>query len=304
MLTSLDEHELLVFWTQLFALLALARGLGYLCRAIGLPTVIGELGAGVLLGPSVFGRVWENGFEWFLPDSEIQSGALQGVAWLGAAMLLVVTGFETDLGLISRLGRAAAWVTGSSLVVPLVAGLAVGVSLPSVFRGELDDQTTLALFIAAALSVSSLAVVGKILSELGLMRRDFGQITVAAGMANDVVGWVLLGIFAGIAASGEISVADVALTILGLAVFVLFAFTIGQRIVDYLLRRARRGGVNVGGGITATMIVALGFGVVTQWLGVEALLGMFIAGIVVNRSRFQQGQVAEHLESITASVVA
>ncbi len=104
MLTSLDEHELLVFWTQLFALLALARGLGYLCRAVGLPTVIGELGAGVLLGPSVFGRVWESGFAWFLPDSDIQAGALQGVAWLGAAMLLVVTGFETDLGLISRFG--------------------------------------------------------------------------------------------------------------------------------------------------------------------------------------------------------
>jgi Kef-type K+ transport system membrane component KefB len=304
MLTSLDEHELLVFWTQLFALLLLARGLGYLCRAVGLPTVIGELGAGVLLGPSVFGRVWEDGFEWFLPDSDIQSGAIQGVAWLGAAFLLVVTGFETDLGLISRLGRAAAWVTGSSLLLPLVAGLAVGFSLPAVFRGELDDQTTLALFIAAALSVSSLAVVGKILSELGLMRRDFGQITVAAGMANDVVGWVLLGVFAGIAASGEISVTDVALTILGLAVFVVFAFTIGQRLVDYLLRRTRRGGVNVGGGITVTMIVALGFGVITQWLGVEALLGMFIAGIVVARSRFQQGQVAEHLESITASVVA
>ncbi len=303
MLTSLDEHELLVFWTQLFALLALARGLGYLCRAVGLPTVIGELGAGVLLGPSVFGRVWESGFAWFLPDSDIQAGAMQGVAWLGAAMLLVVTGFETDLGLISRSVEPRR-VTGSSLVLPLVAGLAVGVALPAVFRGELDDQTTLALFIAAALSVSSLAVVGKILSELGLMRRDFGQITVAAGMANDVVGWVLLGIFAGIAASGQISLADVAMTLLGLGLFVGFAFTVGQRIVDYLLRRARRGGVNVGGGITATMIVALGFGVVTQWLGVEALLGMFIAGIVVNRSRFQQGQVTEHLESVTASVVA
>ncbi|NDH85270.1 MAG: sodium:proton antiporter, partial [Acidimicrobiia bacterium] len=95
-------------------------------RRLNLPSVIGQLGAGVILGPSIFGRVWADGFEWFLPEHEISSGALFAVSWLGVAFLLVTAGFETDLGLIRRLGRAAALVTGFSLVVPLIGGLVVG----------------------------------------------------------------------------------------------------------------------------------------------------------------------------------
>ena len=88
MLIPLEEHQLLVFWTQLLVLVATARALGWLMRRLGLPRVIGELGAGVILGPTLFGRVWPEGFEWFLPDDEAQSAALLGVAWVGIALLL------------------------------------------------------------------------------------------------------------------------------------------------------------------------------------------------------------------------
>ncbi|MBT5581669.1 MAG: sodium:proton antiporter, partial [Acidimicrobiaceae bacterium] len=179
MLTPLDEHQLLVFWTQLLVLLVFARVCGEIMRRINLPSVIGQLAAGVILGPSIFGRVWPSGFHWFLPEGEISSGALLAVSWIGVALLLVTAGFETDLGLIRRLGRAAMLVTGFSLVVPLIGGLIVGFSLPESFIGAESDRTVFALFVAAALSVSALAVIAKILSELGLMRRDFGQITVA-----------------------------------------------------------------------------------------------------------------------------
>ena len=138
MLTPLDEHQLLVFWTQLLVLVFMARLCGSLMRRINLPSVIGQLGAGVILGPSIFGRVWEDGFEWFLPDDEISSGALFAVSWLGVALLLVTAGFETDLGLIRRLGRAAALVTGFSLVVPLIGGLAVGFLLPD-FKNDKNE---------------------------------------------------------------------------------------------------------------------------------------------------------------------
>ena len=111
MLTSLDEHQLLVFWTQLFVLVSVSRFLGYLVRKIGLPSVIGELAAGLVLGPSIFGVLFEDQFNWFLPDDEVQSAALLAVGWIGVALLLVVTGFETDLALIRRLGRAAALPT-------------------------------------------------------------------------------------------------------------------------------------------------------------------------------------------------
>ncbi len=304
MLTPLDEHQLLVFWTQLLVLVVAARLCGTLMRRVNLPSVIGQLAAGVVLGPSIFGKVWPDGFEWFLPHEEISSGALLAVSWLGVALLLVTAGFETDLELIRRLGRAAALVTGFSLVVPLLGGLAVGFALPDLFLGEGTDRTVFALFVAAALSVSALAVIAKILSELGLMRRDFGQITVAAGMANDVVGWVMLAVFAGFAASGEVSVGNVAETVLGLAAFLAVAMTLGQRAVDRALKWVRRDGPNISGAMTVVVLTMLVYGVATQALGIEAVLGAFVAGVVLHRSRFQQHEVLHHIESVTNTFLA
>ena len=304
MLTPLDEHALLVFWTQLLVLVAAARAAGYGMRRVGLPSVIGHLAAGVVLGPSVFGQVWPSGFEWFLPHEEISSGALFAVSWLGVALLLVTAGFETDLELIRRLGRAAALVTGFSLVVPLAGGLVTGLLLPDDFVGGGADRTVFALFVAAALSVSALAVIARILSELGLMRRDFGQITVAAGMANDVVGWVMLAVFAGFASAGSVSVSGTLRTVLGLAAFLALAMTLGQRAVDASLRRVRRDGPNLRGALGIAVITMLLFGVVTQALGIEAVLGAFVAGVVLNRSRFQQHEVEHHIESLTNAFLA
>jgi Kef-type K+ transport system membrane component KefB/nucleotide-binding universal stress UspA family protein len=304
MLTPLDEHQLLVFWTQLLVLVGMARICGSLMRRINLPSVIGQLAAGVILGPSIFGRFWEDGFHWFLPDYEISSGALLAVSWLGVAFLLVTAGFETDLALIRRLGRAAALVTGFSLVVPLIGGLAVGFLLPDSFIGPESDRTVFALFVAAALSVSALAVIAKILSELGLMRRDFGQITVAAGMANDVVGWVMLAVFAGFATSGSVSVSAVLKTVLGLAAFLALAMTVGQRIVDRALRWVRRDGANIPGAMSVVVFTMLIYGVATQALGIEAVLGAFVAGVVLHRSRFQQPDVLHHIESLTTTFLA
>jgi Kef-type K+ transport system membrane component KefB/nucleotide-binding universal stress UspA family protein len=303
-LIPLDEHQLLVFWTQLLVLVAFARICGGIMRRVNLPSVIGQLIAGVVLGPSIFGKVWPDGFHWFLPDDEIQSGALYAVSWLGVALLLITAGFETDLGLIRRLGRAAALVAGFSLFVPLVGGLVVGEILPEEFVGAESERLVFALFVAAALSVSALAVIAKILGELGLMRRDFGQITVAAGMANDVVGWVMLAIFAGFATSGEVSIGGITKTVGGLAIFVIVAMTVGQRIVDRALRYVRRNGSNVSGAMTVVILTMLIYGVATQALGIEAVLGAFVAGVVLHRSRFQQQEVLHHVESITDSFLA
>ena len=298
--------DLLVFWVNILVLVAFAHLFGLVMRKVGMPSVVGALLAGLVLGPSVFGVVWESGFEWFLP--EIGQGAqwtlLVAVSWMGVALLLVVTGFETDLGLITKLGRPALLVTAGSLVVPLIGGVVVGLLLPSLFLAEGAERLTFTLFVALALAVSSLAVVAKILSELGLMRRDFGQITVAAGMANDVIGWILLGVFTGLATSGQVSAGQVLTTLGGIAAFGVLALTVGQRLVDLLLRQVRRTGGSLAAALGVAMVTMLGFGVATEWLKVEAVLGAFVAGVVLNRSRFQHDDVLHHLEGLTNALFA
>ena len=304
MLSALDHHELLVFWTQLLVLYMTARLLGALATRVGLPSVIGELGAGLVLGPSVFGQVWPGGFDWFLPDSEIQSSMLLAVSWFSAAFLLVVAGYETDLDLIRRLGRAAALVTAGSVLVPLAAGLAVGAAIPPSLYGAEANQLVFTLFIATSVAVSALAVVAKILGDLRLMRRDVGQITIAVGMANDLIGWVILGVIAGLAISGELSALDAGITVVALVLVLAGSLTIGQRIVDIGLRYARRDGKDLARALTVTVGTMLVLGVITQAIGVEAVLGTFIAGVLLARSRYSQIEAEHVIEDLTSVLFA
>ena len=304
MLISLSGHELLVFWVQFAALVGLGRLLGFGLRKIGQPSVVGELAAGLILGPSVFGKLWPSGFDWFLPDSDVQGAAIVAVSWVGAALLLVVTGFETDLALIARFRRATTAVAVGSLVLPFVGGIGVGYLLPDTFHVAGSQKIVFVLFIATALSISSLPVVAKILGEMRLLRRNFGQINLAAGMANDAMGWLLLGIISGLAASGSVSLPDVAKTLGGMVVFLVVAIFVGRPVIDALLRRTRTGESGSDGALGVSVLAMLAFCVFGQAMGIEAVLGAFVAGILLGQSRFQHEGVRERIEGLTMSLFA
>lgn len=301
---QLSSDDLLVFWAGLALLLAVARGLGALARRLGQPAVVGELAAGIVLGPSLLGRIAPDAQTWLFGDDPVRGGMLAAVSWIGVVLLLVVTGFETDLKLLRRLGSASAAVTIGSLVVPLAGGALLGYVLPDLFLAATDQRGRFVLFIAVALSISALPVIAKVLYDLRLMRRDLGQITIAAGMTNDLVGWVLLGVVAGMTATDGFSVATLARSLGGLALFVAFAFTGGQRIVDRLLRRVRDRASSEASVLATFVVVAVTAGVVTQWLGVEAVIGAFVAGILLGRSRYADHATQHALENVTHGVFA
>ncbi|MGH7286995.1 MAG: cation:proton antiporter, partial [Myxococcota bacterium] len=294
-----SEHQLLIFWLQLLALLLAARALGGLMRSIEQPAVIGELAAGLLLGPSVFGHLAPDLHGWLFPNDPLQRSLLAGPAWIGVFLLLVLTGLETDLALIRRLGRATGHVAIGSLVLPVLAGVALGIWLPASFVGERTEREVFALFMGTALGISALPVIAKILSDLDLMRRNIAQVLLAAAMANDIAGWILLGMVAGLAQSGSLDGGRLAFTVAGLVLFLGLAFTLGQRGVDALLRGVlvRRWGLS--GSLTAVLLVALAAGATTHAIGLEAVFGAFIAGIVLGRSRFHDTEVFSQLDGVT-----
>ncbi len=299
-----SEHHVLVFFAALLALLVVARALGALMGRLGQPAVVGELAAGILLGPSLLGRVAPDVTDWLFPADDVQTAMLFTVGWLGVVFLLVSTGAETDLGLIRRLGRAAALVSCTSLLIPLAMGFGTGRILPEAFLADPSERDVFALFIAAALGISSLPVMAKILAEMQLLRRDFAQLTLAAGMVNDVAGWVLLGAVAGIAQAGQVELATLGKTIAGVAVFFVAAFTIGQRLLDAGLREVRRRGNGQVEGLTVILLATLALGVVTQALHVEVVLGAFVAGILLRRSRYADEGSLHSLEHLTTAIFA
>jgi K+:H+ antiporter len=298
------SDQLLVFWLQLFVLLAAAHGLGVLARRVGQPPVIGALAAGLLLSRSVLGGFWPGGYAWLFPEDPLQQGLLQGVSWIGVALLLVVAGFETDVALVRRLGRAAVAVAVGSLLLPTAAGFGLGFAIPRELVGPSASRPVFALFMAIALGISALPVIARVLAELDLMRRNFGQIALAAAMANDVVGWILLGAVAGIARSSQFAVGPILLRFFAAFVFIAVALGPGQRAVDAILRGVMRRNAGVSGAVAVTLLLTLALGAAAQGLGLEPILGVFLGGILCGRSRHQSAESFARIETLTSAFFA
>lgn len=300
----LTEHEVLLFLVQVFLLVAVARLLGAGMKRLGQPPVVGELLAGVLLGPSLFGLLLPEAHDWVFVADPVVNSATFGLAWLGVVFLLVVMGFETDLAIIARFKKVALAVAAGSLIVPMLATGALGYFLVDQFAGAADPAGWLfASFFALALSVSALPVVGKILTDLGVMRRDFAQVTLAAAMAKDAVGWLILAVLSGVAVGG-VHLSQIGVSFGGLAIFVVAMLTLGRWMLDRLFRFSLSRGSGIEVGFSIAVLVALAGGAITQALHVEAILGAYVAGLTLARVRHQLPQVRDRLEMVTASFFA
>ena len=300
----LGEHEVLLLLLQLGLLLVTARGLGEIAVRFGLPSVVGELLAGVVLGPSLFGVIAPGLFRTIVPVDPEQFHLLDVVSQLGVIMLLIVTGMETDVTLIRQKGRSAAMISLFGIVVPFVSGFALGQLLPVDFIADPSQRLVFSLFIGTAMGISAIPVIAKVLIEMDVVRRDIGQITLAAGMIDDTIGWIVLSVVAGLARGGGLEVATVAQSLISVVLVVGFTFTIGRRGINWLFRTVDNA---VGGDmakITLLMALALLFGSFTHALGIEAVLGAFLVGIVVGQvKRF--GQQTRHIfETVTMGVFA
>ncbi|HEV2767713.1 MAG TPA: cation:proton antiporter [Acidimicrobiales bacterium] len=304
MIEPLAGHALLLVILQFALLLLTARALGEVAVRFGWPSVVGELTAGLVLGPSLLGAVAPGVFEWLFPQEPEQFHLLEVISWLGVIMLLILTGLETDVRLIARKGKGAALISAGGIAIPFVTGFALGFALPGDFIARPDQPVVFALFIGTAMSISAIPVIAKVMMEMKVIRRDIGQVTLAAGMIDDTVGWILLSVVAGMAAGGGASAGTAVKSILSVAAVLVFAFTVGRRLVPATIRFVdnRVGGDAVK--ITTLMVMALAFGSLTQALHLEVVLGAFIVGILVGEVKRFDHHARHSFEQLTLAVFA
>ncbi|MFC4544695.1 cation:proton antiporter [Halosolutus amylolyticus] len=300
----LGHHELFLVIAQLAVLLFVARTLGELFRSIGQPAVVGELLAGVVLGPSVLGLVAPGLYESLFVVSEAQFHLLEAISWLGLIMLLIVTGLETDIDLIISKGRTAIVLSLGGILVPFASGFALGWFLPAAFIAAPEQRIVFSLFIATAMSISAIPVIAKVLIELDVIRRDIGQLILAAGMVDDTIGWILLATVAGLARTGVFDVGSAAATIVSVLVFLALAFTVGRRLTTDLLRWVDNAVGSDTALLSTVMVLALAAGAITQYMGLEAILGAFVVGVLVGQVKRFDYDLRHTFEVVTLSIFA
>jgi Kef-type K+ transport system membrane component KefB/nucleotide-binding universal stress UspA family protein len=298
----LGGQELLLLLVQFGLLLFVARTLGEVAKRFHLPSVVGELLAGVVLGPSLLGALAPHVFHTVFPSRPEQVHLLEALSWLGVLMLLVLTGIETDLELIARKGKGALGISLGGILLPFVSGVALGFVIPGSFVARADQRGVFALFVGTAMSISAIPVIAKVLMDMDLIRRDIGQITLAAGMIDDTMGWILLSVVAGLAVRGVVDPASVGKSIASVLIVLALSLTVGRRLVAALIRAVDN---RIGGDmakITTLILLALALGSLTQLLGLEAVLGAFIAGILVGRVRRFDHQVADTFRVVALGI--
>ncbi|MBS0470629.1 MAG: cation:proton antiporter [Proteobacteria bacterium] len=291
-----------IFVGQIILLLAVGRLLGEAMQRVGQPAIMGQLLAGIILGPSVFGLLLPDVQRAVFPASETQQAMVNGVSQLGILMLLLLTGMETDLKLVRKVGRAAAAVSLTGIVVPFACGFMLGQLLPDSILPTHMGRLVPSLFLGTALSISSVKIVATIVREMNFMRRDAGQIIVASAIIEDTIGWVIIAVIFGIAAHGSLDVWTLGPQIAAIAAFLLFSFTIGRRIVFAAIRWANDSFRSEFPVITMILIIMGLMAEITQLLGVHTVLGAFVAGILIGESPILTQHVEDQLRGLITAL--
>jgi Kef-type K+ transport system membrane component KefB/nucleotide-binding universal stress UspA family protein len=304
--TGLHPSELgasaAVFLSQIVVLLVAGRLLGELLSRWGQPPIMGQLLAGVVLGPSVLGLLSPTAELLLFPHAPAQKAMLDAVAQLGVLLLLLLTGMETDLSVMRNCGRAALNVSLAGIALPFLVGVVAIELLPASMLVKPDQRLLLALFIGTALAVSSVKIVAALVRELGFIRRTVGQIILAAAIMDDAIGWIFVSVLLGLAQHGSIDVGGVARSVLGTLAFLVFSITVGRRLVFHVIRWTNDHFVSELPVITVILVIMGAMALTTNVIGVQTVLGAFVAGVLIGESPILTRHIEEQLRGLIVAL--
>lgn len=281
-------------------LLFTARVMGEILLKLKQPAVIGEILAGVILGPSILGNI-----ELISPLVNLYqypSVMLETVSLIGSLLLLFITGYEIDLGLIKHHSKTAGATALGGLTIPLIAGFLISYVIPDKFLVNPSERLVFALFIATAMSVSAIPVIAKVLIDLNLLRRDIGQITIAAGMIDDAIAWILLSFVLSLIQIGTVTVSDSLYAVVKVLSYALLSFFIGRILAKELIQFVQDKVASRYKNITLIFTFIFLLSSIAQTINLEAVFGAFIAGIIFSQISTVPKEAIIRIESITFGV--
>jgi len=221
------------------------------------------------------------------------------MGWIGVIFLVLLSGFETRLGILRRLKRPviAGWLGG--FLLPFGLGFGLGSVVPNHLIGEGIQRPVFALFIGTALAISAIPVIARILMDLRLLQSRIGIVIMSTAVADDTVGWIVLAVVAGLATDHQVHGRTLGVALGGTAAFLLLAFTLGQWLVRRAFAATQSLKVPFAQATLLLTIVFLG-GAITQAIHVHLVLGSFVAGILIARTpgRFRDREMVESIRRL------
>ncbi len=274
----ISSNEILILLLSISIMLIVAKLFSELFIRFKMPPVIGQIIAGILLGPTFFGHIAPNFFTWLFPPT----GHLKGIVFLGLIFIMVKVGIEVELSSIYKQGGSIAAVSIFSILIPFIAGFIVSWYIPD-FSGTYKSLPT-SLFFAIVTAITALPVIASILLDVKIFHSDLGMIILTSAMVNDIIGWIFFSSLIKTVETGSIAISSI-ITSLGLTLFItIVILTLFRYVINELLPVVQAKAEWPGGVITLCLVLSMFLASLTEAIGIHAFMGAFMGGIVLGDS--------------------
>jgi Kef-type K+ transport system membrane component KefB len=284
---------------QILVILVFSRICAFLLKGLGQPQVIGEMIAGILLGKSVFALIWPEGFSYIFPSSAMPR--LYFFSQIGLIFFMFVVGLDLRVSNLKNRAGTAILVSHVSILLPFLLGALLSLSLYPKYAPTHVAFSSFALFMGIAMSITAFPVLARIIQEKHLTGTALGSMAIACAAVDDVTAWCLLAAVLGVVKAGNVSSALAVLTVA--IMFVLFMLKVMRPLALKVLRSARIAGNFNSGQLAFIFCVGLGSALVSDVIGIHALFGAFLAGVIMPREVAFRTSLSEKIEDLTAVVL-
>ena len=293
------QHPLSILLAQIITIIIVARLLGWVCKKVGQPAVIGEIIAGIILGPSFLGMYFPGFSSALFPVKSL--GNLNFLSQIGLILFMFIVGLELDLKMLKNKAKDVVIISHASIIVPFTLGTGLAYFIYKSFAPAGIQFSSFSLFLGIAMSITAFPVLARILQERGLQKTRIGAMVITCAAANDVAGWCLLAVVIAIVKAGSF-VSTLYMIVLAAA----YVFLMIKVIRPLLRRMADAQSVNeqLNKPLVATFFITLILSAyATQLIGIHALFGAFMAGVIIPGSHRFKNIIIEKVEDITLLIL-
>jgi Kef-type K+ transport system membrane component KefB len=293
------QHPLAILLAQIVTIILVARFFGWVCRRIGQPTVIGEMIAGIVLGPSLIGMYFPEFSAMLFPKDSL--GNLQFLSQIGLIFFMFVIGMELDLKVLKNKAHDAVVISHASIIIPFTLGLGLAYFIYHSFAPSGVEFLSFGLFLGIAMSITAFPVLAGIVRERGIHKTKLGAIVITCAAADDITAWCILAAVIAIVKAGSFTSS---LYVMALAVFYVILML---KLVRPFLKRV--GDLNATKESLNKPVVAIFFltlllsSYASELIGIHALFGAFLAGVIMPENNKFRTIFIEKVEDVSVVIL-
>jgi Kef-type K+ transport system membrane component KefB len=301
---KLGQMDVMLLFIQLGVMLLAGRFLAEIARMFKQPAVVGELIAGILLGPTILGIISPDTFESLFPATSSSGIVLSGIVQMAVVMLLFIAGLEVDLHIVMQQGRQAVYTSFFGLIIPFAFGFLIPYYHPEWFGSEAESMhLPFALFMGASMSITALPVIARILMDLGIFKSRMGMLVISSAMINDIIGWLIFSVVLGLIGKGQQNISLIN-TILLTVGFTALMLTIGRAFLNRILPWMNKKLAWPGGVLSISLTLCFLGAAFTEYIGIHAIFGAFIIGIALGDSEHFSERAKEIVHQFINNIFA